>query len=322
MVSVFAHRNGATEQADAIDPAWLDPSSGVVCWLDLSGPTDDEFRVLADVFHFHSLALEDARAELHYPKIESYGGYLYVILHGIDFKASQHHFATHDTDFFLGPNYLVTVHDGQTRTIQEFHSVCAANDHILAEGPVALMHRIVDAMVDHYRPEVERLEDRLDKLENDVFEHPRKNLIREILGLKRDITALRRVVLPQRDVIGRLARREFTFINDEMAYRFRDVYDHLVRLSDEALIYQDRVTSILDAHLSNQSNRLNEVMKVLTYITTIAVPFTVLGGLFGMNVKLPGVNGEGNPELFWWILGGSALFVVVIFLVLARMRRI
>jgi magnesium transporter len=129
-------------------------------------------------------------------------------------------------------------------------------------------------------------------------------------------------VLPQRDVIGRLARREFTFINDEMAYRFRDVYDHLVRLSDEALIYQDRVTSILDAHLSNQSNRLNEVMKVLTYITTIAVPFTVLGGLFGMNVKLPGVNGEGNPELFWWILSGSALFVVVIFLVLARMRRI
>ena len=126
MVSVFVHRNGATEQADAIDPAWLDPSSGVVCWLDLSGPTDDEFRVLADVFHFHSLALEDARAELHYPKIESYGGYLYVILHGIDFKASQHHFATHDTDFFLGPNYLVTVHDGQTRTIQELHSVCAA----------------------------------------------------------------------------------------------------------------------------------------------------------------------------------------------------
>ena len=84
------------------------------------------------------------------------------------------------------------------------------------------------------------------------------------------------------------------------------------------MIYQDRVTSILDAHLSNQSNRLNEVMKVLTYITTIAVPFTVLGGLFGMNVKLPGVNGDGNPELFWWILGGSALFVVVIFVVLAR----
>src|SRR6478735_3044915 len=206
MTCVFAHRDGRTEQVERLDPAWLDPASGITVWVDLSAPDEDDFTILTNAFHFHPLAVEDTVAEVPHPKIESYNGYLYIILHGIDFKASQHHFATHDTDFFLGPNYLVTVHDGQTRTIQELHSVCAANDHILAEGPVALMHRIVDAMVDHYRPEVERLEERLDKLENDVFEHPRKNLIREILGLKRDITALRRVVLPQRDVIGRLAR--------------------------------------------------------------------------------------------------------------------
>src|SRR4029079_4578052 len=211
----------ATEQADAIDPAWLDPSSGVVCWLDLAGPTDDECRVCAHLFHFHSLALENARAELHYPKIESYGGYLYVILHGIDFKASQHHFATHDTDFFLGPNYLVTVHDGETRTIGEMRQVCARNDRILDEGPVALMHRIVDAMVDHYRPEVEKLETKLDDLEERGFESPRRDLVRDILGLKRDISSLRRVVQPQRDVVGRLARREVAFINDERALRLR-----------------------------------------------------------------------------------------------------
>ena len=141
------------------------------------------------------------------------------------------------------------------------------------------MHRIVDAMVDHYRPEVEKLEDRLDDARGGrVRAAAATTWCATSSALKRDITSLRRVVLPQRDVVGRLARREFPFITDEMAYRFRDVYDHLVRLSDEALIFQDRVTSILDAHLSNVSNRLNEQMKVLTLVTTIAMPFTVLGG--------------------------------------------
>jgi magnesium transporter len=318
MISIFVHRKGATAQVDTLDPAWLKPSSGAVVWVDLAGPTEDELGVLSDPFHFHPLAVEDARAELHYPKIETYNGYLYIILHGIDFKASQHHFATHDTDFFLGPNYLVTVHDGETRTIQKLHAVCARNDHILAEGSVALMHRIVDAMIDNYRPEVEKLEARLDTLENDVFDQPRQNLIREILGLKRDITSLRRVVLPQRDAVGRLARREFAFVTDEMAYRFRDVFDHLVRLSDEALIYQDRVTGILDAHLSNVSNRLNKQMKVLTLVTTIAIPFTVLSGLWGMNVHVPWGPVEGSVRPFWTIVG---LGVGVVALLLAILRR-
>ena len=113
---------------------------------------------------------------------------------------------------------------------------------------------------------------------------------------------------------------EFTFINDEMTYRFRDVYDHLVRLSEESLIFQDRVTSILDAHLSSVSNRLNEQMKVLTLVTTIAIPFTVLGGLFGMNVHLPGISDQNNPHAFWWILSGSVGLLAVLIVVLRRFR--
>jgi magnesium transporter len=319
MISIFVHRQGVTEVAGRLDPRWVTADSGATVWVDLAAPTEDEFRVLQDPFAFHALAIEDAVSEVHHPKIESYQRFLYVILHGIDFQASRHRFATHDTDFFLGPNYLVTVHDGKTRTIEAMRSVCTRNNHVLAEGPVALLHRIVDAMVDHYRPEVEKLEDRLDGLEREVFEQPRRTLIREILGVKRDVISLRRVVLPQRDVIGRLARREFSIISDEMAYRFRDVYDHLVRLSDEALIYQDRVTSILDAHLTSVSNRLNQQMKVLTLVTTIAVPFTVLGGLFGMNVRLPGVNAESDPVAFWWIF---ALAVVMVGLMVFALRRL
>jgi magnesium transporter len=129
--------------------------------------------------------------------------------------------------------------------------------------------------------------------------------VREILGLKRDLASLRRVVIPQRDAVGRLARREFALITDEMAYRFRDVYDHLVRLSDEATLLQDRVTGILEAHLSTISNRLNRVMKVLTVMSTIFLPLTVLTGMWGMNIPLP--HFPGPPEAqFWWIAGVMA----------------
>ncbi len=120
-----------------------------------------------------------------------------------------------------------------------------------------------------------------------VFSAPRRNPLRDILGLKADIASLRRVTLPQRDAVGRLSRREFPQIPETMTYRFRDVYDQLVRLTDEAIFLQDRVTGLLDAHLSTQSNRLNQVMKVLTVIATIFMPLTVLTGMYGMNVRLP-----------------------------------
>src|SRR5262245_47327380 len=230
MITVFVHQNGETRQSDAIDPAWLKPDSGVKVWVDLGGPTPDELTVLTDDFHFHPLAVEDAVAQVHQPKVETFNGYLYLILHGIDYSRSKTAFATHDTDFFLGPNYLVTIHDGQTRSVAAVREVCQRNEHVLAEGPAALMHRIVDRMVDNYRPEVEELESWLDELETQVFESPREDIVREILLVKRDIVALRHIALPQRDAVGRLARREFPIITDEIALRFRDVYDNLVRI--------------------------------------------------------------------------------------------
>src|SRR5262249_22004692 len=150
------------------------------------------------------------------------------------------------------------------------------HDDVLGEGPAALLHRIVDQMVDHYRPEIDALEDRITDLERLVFERPQSNPLRKVLKLKADLASLRRVTLPQRDAIGRLARREFPQINESLSYRFRDVHDSLIRVADEAALFQDRVNGLLDAYLSSQSNRLNQVMKVLTVIATIFMPLTVL----------------------------------------------
>ena len=303
MLNVFVHQNGDTKCVDRVEPQWLDPSSRVTLWVDLEGPTPAEARsILVDTFNFHPLAVEDALAEIHHPKVETYNTFLYVILHGIAFQKRQHRFETHDVDFFLGPNFLVTVHGTPSRSIAKLRDVCDKHSNILAEGPIALLHRIVDQMVDHYRPEIESVEKRIDKMEHEAVLGARESLVREILALKRDLSSLRRVVIPQRDVIARLARREFPMISDEMAYRLRDVYDHLVRLAEEANLFQDRINSILDAHLSTISNRLNQVVKVLTVMSTIFLPLTVLTGMYGMNVRLPHFPG-GEASQFWWVVG-------------------
>jgi magnesium transporter len=320
MVTILVHHDGRMARADEIDPAWLAEGSAATVWVDLAAPTPAEARLLTDVFGFHELAVEDAMQESHHPKLEAYDSYLYVILHGIDFEASQHEFATHDADFFAGPNYLVTVTDGTSRTIPETQAICERNSRIMAEGPMALMHRIVDTMVDHYRPEVDKLEDRIDGLEETVFESQETRATNQaILDLKRDVASLRRVILPQRDVLGRLGRREFPQISPEIAYRFRDVYDHVVRLADDALLFHDRLSAILEAHLSNVSNRLNEVMKILTIFSVIFMPMTVLTGLYGMNVPLHRFPG-GEPAQFWWILGIMACAAFGMVLLFRRWR--
>lgn len=302
MLTVLVNLQGTIRNASMIDPAWLAPDSKASLWVDLAAPTHEEAAILQTLFHFHELSVEDALSESHHPKVESYGTYLYVILHGIDFQAVRHRFATHDTDFFIGPNYLVTVHDGTSRSIEHMRHVCQRNEHVLTDGPIGLLHRIVDAMVDNYMPEVEKLAERLEAIERRVFDSPQENLIKPILGLKRDVASMRRVLLPQRDVVGRLARREFPAISEQISYRFRDVYDHLVRLTDESMLFHDRLSSLLDAHLTSVSTRLNQVMMVLTVIATIFMPLTVLTGMWGMNVTLPDFPG-GETVQFWWILG-------------------
>jgi magnesium transporter len=319
MNTIFVHRNGQTEKATSIDRAWLGPGSGVVVWVDLAAPSALEALILSDTFQFHPLSVDDAMAAVQYPKVEAYDGYLYVVLHGIDFQESDHCFSTSDIDFFLGPAFLVTVHDGHSLSITELRDYVTRNTKIMGEGPVALFHRIVDSMVDHYRPEIDKLELRLDALENEIFDAPHPLLARRLLDEKREVAHLRRIVTPERDVIARLARRDFLDISTEMSFRFRDIYDHLVRIADDAMIFQDRITGMLDAHLSNASNRLNEVMKVLTVVATIFGPPTLVAGVWGMNVPLPHFPGGENAQ-FWWVCGGMLLMIVAMLFAFRRKR--
>jgi magnesium transporter len=318
LIAVYVHENGTTTEVDRIEPAWLDPSSPVKLWVDLAEPSESDFTLLNEVFHFHPLSIEDARGALQYPKVEQYPQYLYLVLHGIDSQQGSRTFSTRDLDFFLGKNYLVTVHDGTSRSIKRLRDACGQYEHVLAEGPVALVHRIVDSMVENYRPVTEALEERIETLEERALAG-RTQLVAQVMKVKRELAQMRRVLIPQRDAIGRLARREFPMISDEMAFRFRDVYDHVVRLADEVILFQDRMTGVLEVNLASVSNRLNQIMKVLTVMSTIFLPLTVLTGMWGMNIDLPHLPGGAGSQ-FWWI-SGIMFAISVAMLVVFRLNK-
>lgn len=317
MITYYVLRNGLTQLTAALDPAWLKPGSEVRVWADVAEPTADDAEVLRAVFNIHPLAVQDALEALQHPKIETYPGLLYVVMHGINFKPESDEFDTHDTDFFLTREFLVTVHDGKRRSIEQICKLCLENEIVLREGTVALMHRIVDRMVEHYRPEVDELEERLDQIEEAVIESPSNELMRQILAIKRDIAAMRRIVLPQRDVVGRLSRREFDIIDQEISYRFRDVFDQLVRMADDAIIFQERVTGILDAHLASVSNQLASVSKVLAAFAVMLGPLTILTGMYGMNVALPVFPG-GEQAQFWWLMAIMGVITAVAYIAFRR----
>jgi magnesium transporter len=319
LITYYVLRDGVTTRLDAIDEAWLRPGSEIRVWADVQMPTAADAEVLRTVFQIHPLAVQDSMEVLQHPKIESYPRLLYVVLHGINFKPESDEFDTHDTDFFLTREFLVTVHDGKRRSIEQICRLSVENPMVLREGTVALMHRIVDRMVDHYRPEVDELEKRLDTIEEQVIETPSHELTREILLIKRDISAMRRIVLPQRDVVGRLSRREFEIIDQEMSYRFRDVFDQLVRMADDAIIFQERVTGILDAHLASISNQLALSSQRLAAVATIFGTLTVITGVYGMNVRFPWIE-EDSALPFWGIMA-LMLAVTLLFLVLFRSKR-
>jgi magnesium transporter len=318
MITVLVHDGGAIRRAERIDPAWLDPASPATLWIDLAAPSDEELRVLTDPFGFHELAVDDAKSAMQYPKVEAYPGFLYVVLHGIDVQEGKRRIKTRDVDFFVTRNALVTVHDGRSTSIGTLNGLCDRSSRVMSEGPVGIMHRVIDLMVSHYRPAMEELERRIESLEEDAFAG-RDHMARRVMRVKHELASVRRILVLQRDVIGRLARREFQDVSDEMAFRFRDAYDHVVRLTEEAILFQDRVTGIFEVNLASVSNRLNQVMKVLTVMSTIFLPLTVLTGMWGMNIGLPRFPG-GDGAQFWWVVGIMAALAAAMLGVFRRNR--
>ena len=237
MVTIFAYRQGRCDQVTSLDRTWLNPAAGVALWIDLESPSIPESLILSDSFAFHPLAVEDAMSPGQPAKVEAYDGYLFAVMRGID----------GEVDFFVGPTFLVTVHHHESRAIADFVDNARHSPRPLVEGPVALFHRITDALVDGYRPAIERLVGRAVDAEKQLFDKPSPALVRDVLELRREGFALGRDATAQRLVVERLSRREFVDISTDMSFRFRDVHDHLTRVTDEVDALRDRLDGLLTA---------------------------------------------------------------------------
>jgi magnesium transporter len=296
-------------------PELLKDESAVI-WVDMELPTAADEQVLLDVFHFHPLTVEDCRENRHYPKVEEFDSYIYFIVHGVTGDTSPDRFNTIELDGFLGPNYVITYHHNMFRSINNVKQLLRTTPIACQRGPAYLLHQILDQVVDFYSPVLDDFDDRIDKLEDDIFTLKRPNnlILTEVMALKRSVLRLRRISGKQMDILHRMSRGEFALIPDDMRPFYRDVYDHLVRVVDLAESYRDLISSSLEAYLSVVSNRLNEIMKVLTIFSAIMLPLTFIAGVYGMNFEnMPELHSRYGYYAVWVIMIVVAVGMLLFF---------
>lgn len=281
-------------------------------WVDLENPTPDETSILRDLFHFHPLAIEDCEQIRHHPKIDNYGDYIFVIVHGVSPETSHRDFVTRELDLFLSSRYLVTYHRKKLRSIAAAQEACMKRATLLSQGPDFVMHSILDSMVDRYLPVLDSFSKAMEEIEERIFERQAPEVLAEILRVKKSLLRLRRVSGHQREILYRIARGEFVQIQERASLYFRDVYDHMLRVTDLGEAYREQVAGTLNAYLATVSMHLNHTMKLLTAFTAIFIPLTFIVGVYGMNFRyMPEVEWRYGYLFAWLIMisVGGGLFV-------------
>jgi len=291
-------------------------------WVDFINEPPETCRPILQDFHFHQLAINDALQETHVPKLDDWGEYLYIVLNYMKAEENGEAWNTEvdELDIFLGKNYVVTHHDHSVSAVDETWEVCHRDERNLQAGADHLLYRITDNLVAGYMPAVEKIDSAIDQIEDQIFDRPSPKTLERLFGLKRVLIAMRRILLPQREVLNKLARDDYQVIDPKDRVFFRDIYDHLVRLHDLNESLRDLVGGALDTYLSVINNRMNEVMKTLTIITTLFMPLTFVTGFFGMNFFEPLglLKGWTTTQVFYVVLGINFLLPIGMYIWMRR----
>ena len=299
MLTYFRCLDGKIERRPEFTAADLVDYPAAQHWIDLEDPTPAEGKILEDIFHFHPLAIEDTVSDIQHPKVDDYGEYAFLVVHGVRYESPQDTFVTRELDIFLGPNYLVTHHEGMMRSIRAAQEQCDKNRMTaMAKGVDYLLHQMLDQLFEHYFPVIDAIDARIEVLQEEVFRKPEKETLDKIFALKRDISNLRRFCMPQREIVHRLARSEVKVVSPKASLYFRDIHDNLYRIVEASYAHKDQAQSTLDAYLTGVNNQLNETMKRLTMIGALLAPLTVITGYWGMNfTHMPELRLSWGPLL-------------------------
>lgn len=259
-------------------------TDGIVLWLDIQGHDEHAIHLLENIFHFHPLAIEDSHNQRQRPKVEEYPTHLFAILNPISTNFTEENLFFRELDIFIGKNYIVTIHVKFEACIQETRQRLdeACLQHAISAGYLAYV--VIDEVVDDYFPVLDRIGDEIDALGERVLERPDKTLLEQLLRLKRMLSETWRVTAQQRDAFSVLLREDSIYINQTvMRYHLRDIYDHLLLITDTVNTFRDTLNHVFDLYMFAASNRLNAYINRLTIIT-IGIGFlTVIGGFYGMN---------------------------------------
>ena len=318
-MDIFVYREGANQveegfTADQLPELLKDGKA--VFWVDIEAPSEADDRLLLDTFHFHPLTVEDCRANRHHPKVEEFPDYIYFIVHAVRTDASPDRFNTIELDGFLGSNYVITYHHDSFRSINNVKQLIHTSPIACKRGAPFLLYQILDQIVDFYSPVLDDFDERIDTLEDDIFtlKSPNNQILADVMDLKRGVLRLRRISSKQMEILYRMSRGEFSLIDQQMLPFYRDIYDHLVRVTDLAESYRDLISGALEAYLSVVSNRLNEIMKVLTIFSAIMLPLTFIAGVYGMNFEhMPELATRYGYFVVWIIMIVVALGMLGLF---------
>ncbi len=293
------------ELADVSEVLGSDHHSRFV-WIGLLEPSEELLREVQKEFGLHDLAIEDAHRAHQRPKLEEYGDAVFVVLRTAQCD-EQGHIAFGETHLFVGPGYVVSVRHGASVPYVEVRQRCESTPHLLRKGPGFVLYAITDFVVDHYFPILDRLEEDLERLEEDIFGgNYRRETTERIYDMKRTLLGLKRAVSPLIDICNRLTRFDSVLIDAESRPYFRDVYDHVIRINETVDNLRELLNGALEANLSLISVAQNEVTKKLaSWAAILAVP-TAVAGVYGMNF-------ETMPELKWTF--GYPLILVVMLVV-------
>jgi magnesium transporter len=284
-------------------------------WIDIHNPNESDFAILRDVFGFHPLAVEDSEQFNQRAKIDDYDDFVFLVVYGASGDADR----LVEVHCFYSDRFLVTVHHDDAPAFAELRHRYQAR-HVPIDEPPLLLYKIVDALVDSFFPVLAEFDDRIDELENQIFLTADSAQLQEIFAMKRLLVGMRKAVTPQRDAFAGLTAGvvELPGANADEGRYFRDVYDHLIRISDLIDTYRDLLTSAMDVYLSTVSNRLNGVMKQLAVIATIFLPLTFITGLFGQNFGWMVRHISGWEEFLWLGIGAQLLTLGLLLLMFRR----
>lgn len=287
-------------------------SSPNLRWYHVEEPESPLLDRLAQEFGFHELELEDCRHLRHMAKLEEYENHIFVIANTLHFVPETLGVWFGELDIFLGQDFLVTVHVGPTRSVQDVLpriQAVAKN-----QRPDRVLYVLLDHMVDRYLPVLDQMGDRIDSIEDEIHKSPTSKTLEEIFALRRGLTEFRRVVGSMREMVNVITRQRAPYYRADMAAYWRDLYDHIIRALTEIETYRELLSSVLEVYLTSIANRTNEIMKALTVWATIALPLVVITGYFGMNFAyLPFLESRLGTLVTTGVLVGLPVVLLLFF---------